>query len=94
MLIASKIPLPVTTSTVLGNMTRLGKSVCRWVCSPSSNTIQMCFSGKVDLASTIEKTVAIESPPENRLGEVCLALRYVPNKNKLTVVVSLPPGCH
>lgn len=24
---------------------------------------------------------------ENRLGEVCLALRYVPNKNKLNVVV-------
>ncbi|KAK6021905.1 hypothetical protein OSTOST_12412, partial [Ostertagia ostertagi] len=24
---------------------------------------------------------------ENRLGEVCLALRYVPNKNKLSVVV-------
>uniref|UniRef100_A0A914DKV5 C2 domain-containing protein n=1 Tax=Acrobeloides nanus TaxID=290746 RepID=A0A914DKV5_9BILA len=43
--------------------------------------------GKVDLATTIEKTVPIESPPENRLGEVCLALRYVPNKNKLTVVV-------
>uniref|UniRef100_A0AC34RH97 C2 domain-containing protein n=1 Tax=Panagrolaimus sp. JU765 TaxID=591449 RepID=A0AC34RH97_9BILA len=43
--------------------------------------------GKIDLASTIEKTTAIESPPENRLGEVCLALRYVPNKNKLTVVV-------
>ncbi|KAE9555626.1 hypothetical protein FO519_001204 [Halicephalobus sp. NKZ332] len=43
--------------------------------------------GKVDLASTIEKTTLIESPPENRLGEVCLALRYVPNKNKLTVVV-------
>ncbi|CAK5023548.1 unnamed protein product [Meloidogyne enterolobii] len=43
--------------------------------------------GKVDLATTIEKTVAIEASPENRLGEVCLALRYVPNKNKLTVVV-------
>lgn len=43
--------------------------------------------GRVDLATTIEKTVPIESPPENRLGEVCLALRYVPNKNKLTVVV-------
>ncbi|VDK24621.1 unnamed protein product [Anisakis simplex] len=26
-------------------------------------------------------------PKENRLGEVCLALRYVPNKNKLSVVV-------
>ncbi|VDO77055.1 unnamed protein product [Haemonchus placei] len=36
--------------------------------------------GKIDLATTIEKT-------ENRLGEVCLALRYVPNKNKLSVVV-------
>jgi len=43
--------------------------------------------GRIDLASTIEKTVPIEAPPENRLGEVCLALRYVPNKNKLTVVV-------
>ncbi|TKR88855.1 hypothetical protein L596_013031 [Steinernema carpocapsae] len=43
--------------------------------------------GKIDLASTIEKTERIESPPENRLGEVCLALRYVPNKNKLSVVV-------
>lgn len=43
--------------------------------------------GKVDLATTIERTDEIESPPENRLGEVCLALRYVPNKNKLSVVV-------
>uniref|UniRef100_A0A914HJE5 C2 domain-containing protein n=1 Tax=Globodera rostochiensis TaxID=31243 RepID=A0A914HJE5_GLORO len=43
--------------------------------------------GKIDLATTIEKTVPIEAPPENRLGDVCLALRYVPNKNKLTVVV-------
>uniref|UniRef100_A0A0N4UPU8 Protein amnionless n=1 Tax=Dracunculus medinensis TaxID=318479 RepID=A0A0N4UPU8_DRAME len=43
--------------------------------------------GKVDLAATIERCDLIESPPENRLGEVCLALRYVPNKNKLTVVV-------
>lgn len=43
--------------------------------------------GKVDLATTIEKRAEIEAPPENRLGEVCLALRYVPNKNKLTVVV-------
>ncbi|CAI2353664.1 unnamed protein product [Caenorhabditis sp. 36 PRJEB53466] len=43
--------------------------------------------GKIDLASTIERTDLIESPPENRLGEVCLALRYVPNKNKLSVVV-------
>ncbi|KAI1723708.1 c2 domain-containing protein [Ditylenchus destructor] len=43
--------------------------------------------GKIDLATTIEKTAPIEAPPENRLGEVCLALRYVPNKNKLTVVV-------
>uniref|UniRef100_A0A7E4VK70 Synaptotagmin-1 n=1 Tax=Panagrellus redivivus TaxID=6233 RepID=A0A7E4VK70_PANRE len=43
--------------------------------------------GKIDLAATIEKTQNIEAPPENRLGEVCLALRYVPNKNKLTVVV-------
>lgn len=43
--------------------------------------------GKVDLATTIERTDLIESPPENRLGEVCLALRYVPNKNKLSVVV-------
>ncbi|KAI6233593.1 C2 calcium-dependent membrane targeting domain containing protein [Aphelenchoides fujianensis] len=32
--------------------------------------------GKVDLATTIEKTASIEAPPENRLGE-----------NKLTVVV-------
>jgi len=43
--------------------------------------------GKIDLATTIEKNELIESPPENRLGEVCLALRYVPNKNKLSVVV-------
>ncbi|KHN81347.1 Synaptotagmin-1 [Toxocara canis] len=43
--------------------------------------------GKVDLATTIERNDLIESPPENRLGEVCLALRYVPNKNKLSVVV-------
>jgi len=43
--------------------------------------------GRVDLATTIESNDAIESPPENRLGEVCLALRYVPNKNKLSVVV-------
>uniref|UniRef100_A0A0N5AWQ6 Synaptotagmin-1 n=1 Tax=Syphacia muris TaxID=451379 RepID=A0A0N5AWQ6_9BILA len=43
--------------------------------------------GKVDLATTIQRNDHIESPPENRLGEVCLALRYVPNKNKLTVVV-------
>ncbi|CAL2043345.1 unnamed protein product [Caenorhabditis brenneri] len=43
--------------------------------------------GKIDLAVSIEKTDLIESPPENRLGEVCLALRYVPNKNKLSVVV-------
>ncbi|VDD93877.1 unnamed protein product [Enterobius vermicularis] len=43
--------------------------------------------GKVDLATTIQRNDLIESPPENRLGEVCLALRYVPNKNKLTVVV-------
>ncbi|CAO4378455.1 hypothetical protein L5515_007116 [Caenorhabditis briggsae] len=43
--------------------------------------------GKIDLAASIEKTDLIESPPENRLGEVCLALRYVPNKNKLSVVV-------
>jgi len=43
--------------------------------------------GKIDLTTTIEKTAPIEAPPENRLGEVCLALRYVPNKNKLTVVV-------
>lgn len=43
--------------------------------------------GKVDLAATLERTDLIESPPENRLGEVCLALRYVPNKNKLSVVV-------
>ncbi|KAI6188910.1 C2 calcium-dependent membrane targeting domain containing protein [Aphelenchoides besseyi] len=43
--------------------------------------------GKIDLASTIEKTTPIEAPPENQLGSVCLALRYVPNKNKLTVVV-------
>ncbi|CAD5223817.1 unnamed protein product [Bursaphelenchus okinawaensis] len=43
--------------------------------------------GKIDLAMTIEKRAEIEAPPENRLGEVCLALRYVPNKNKLTVVV-------
>lgn len=43
--------------------------------------------GKIDLATSLEKTDLIESPPENRLGEVCLALRYVPNKNKLSVVV-------
>ncbi|KAL3985896.1 C2 domain family protein [Acanthocheilonema viteae] len=43
--------------------------------------------GKVDLATTIERCDLIQTPPENRLGEVCLALRYVPNKNKLTVVV-------
>ncbi|KAH7730809.1 CRE-SNT-3 protein [Aphelenchoides avenae] len=43
--------------------------------------------GRVDLATTIEKTSEIEAPPENRLGEVCLALRFVPNKNKLNVVV-------
>uniref|UniRef100_A0A915CYD4 C2 domain-containing protein n=1 Tax=Ditylenchus dipsaci TaxID=166011 RepID=A0A915CYD4_9BILA len=36
--------------------------------------------GKIDLTTTIEKTAPIEAPPENRLGEVCLALRYVPNK--------------
>ncbi|GMS79543.1 hypothetical protein PENTCL1PPCAC_1718, partial [Pristionchus entomophagus] len=43
--------------------------------------------GKIDLTATTENTALIESPPENRLGEVCLALRYVPNKNKLSVVV-------
>lgn len=43
--------------------------------------------GRIDLATTIEKTEHIEAPPENRLGDVCLALRYVPNKSKLTVVV-------
>uniref|UniRef100_A0A914UWQ0 C2 domain-containing protein n=1 Tax=Plectus sambesii TaxID=2011161 RepID=A0A914UWQ0_9BILA len=43
--------------------------------------------GRIDLATVIEQTVNIESPPENRLGEVCLALRYVPNKNKLSIVV-------
>uniref|UniRef100_A0AC35TP91 C2 domain-containing protein n=1 Tax=Rhabditophanes sp. KR3021 TaxID=114890 RepID=A0AC35TP91_9BILA len=43
--------------------------------------------GKIDLTTTIEKNENIESPPENKLGEICLALRYVPNKNKLSVVV-------
>uniref|UniRef100_A0A5S6R0S4 C2 domain-containing protein n=1 Tax=Trichuris muris TaxID=70415 RepID=A0A5S6R0S4_TRIMR len=41
----------------------------------------------VDLGEVVRLTRCIQPPPENRLGEVCLALRYVPNKNKLNVVV-------
>uniref|UniRef100_A0A915JQC5 C2 domain-containing protein n=1 Tax=Romanomermis culicivorax TaxID=13658 RepID=A0A915JQC5_ROMCU len=41
----------------------------------------------IDLAEVLETTKEIQAPPENRLGEICLALRYVPNKNKLSVVV-------
>ncbi|KRX24785.1 Synaptotagmin-1, partial [Trichinella nelsoni] len=41
----------------------------------------------VDLGEVVRQTRCIQPPPENRLGEVCLALRYVPNKSKLNVVV-------
>uniref|UniRef100_A0A0R3RMR7 Protein amnionless n=1 Tax=Elaeophora elaphi TaxID=1147741 RepID=A0A0R3RMR7_9BILA len=42
----------------------------------------------IDFDKTIEKKqIYLKKRFEKKLGEVCLALRYVPNKNKLTVVV-------
>lgn len=40
-----------------------------------------------DQQQKYSKFCRISKFQENRLGEVCLALRYVPNKNKLSVVV-------